>query len=87
MIKLVVNDGKTNQLFSGKRLVAEYEIFVVSRNKCNVELNLYYPFNRTRIFLRDVLICDVDHTVLDFMSLQSVVDSRGMRTFAFEVLE
>ena len=87
MIKLVVNGGKTNQLFSGKRLAAEYEIFIVSGNKCNIELNLYYPFNRTRIFLRDVLICDVDHAVLDYMSLQSVVDSRGMRAFAFKVLE
>ena len=87
MIKLVVNDGKTNQLFSCKRLVAEYEIFVVSGNKCNIELNLYYPFSRARIFLRDVLICDVDHTVLDFMSLQPVSDSRGMRAFAFEVLD
>lgn len=86
MIKLVCDDGKINQYFSGKRLVAEYEVFIVNENKCNIELNLYYPFIRRRVFLKDVATCDVDHTVLDFMSLQPVSDSCGRRAFACEVL-
>lgn len=85
-MKLVRDDGKINQFFSNKRLVAEYEIFIVDENKCNIELDLYYPFIRRRVFLKDVALCDVDHAVLDFMSLQPVSDSCGRREFACKVI-
>ena len=53
----------------------------------NIELNLYYPFNRTRIFLRDVLICDVDHAVLDYMSMQAYNDTEDRnKMIAFSVV-
>ena len=82
--------GKYNKvvfLLYGDSKVAKYETLQSDGDTCNIDLNLYHPFNRHRAILENIKVNDVDHTVIDFMSLQPVVDSRGMRTFASEVLE
>ena len=42
--------GKVVFLLYGDVKVVKYEILYNDDDTCNIDLNLYYPFNRTRIF-------------------------------------
>lgn len=49
--------------------VAKYEISYNENDTCNIDLNLYHPFNRHRTILENIKANDVDHAVLDYMTL------------------
>ena len=67
--------------------VAKYEILQSDGDTCDIELNLYLPFNRRRAILKDIKVNDVDHAVLDYMSLQAYNDTENCnKMLAFAIV-
>lgn len=80
--------GKTTFLSYDGRVVANYKIYCENDNYCEVELNLFYPFNRHRAILNNIHIDDVDNAVLDYMSLQAYRDTEYYNKLqAYDVVE
>lgn len=80
--------GKTTFLFYDGRAVANYKIYCENDNHCEVELNLFYPFNRRKAILSDINVGDVDNVVLDYMRLQVYCDTEDCNKLqAYEVVE
>lgn len=61
-------------LYNGVK-VAKYEISYNENDTCNIDLNLYHPFNRHRTILENIKVNDVDHVVLDYMTMQAYCDT------------
>lgn len=54
---------------------------------CNIDLNLYHPFNRHRTILENIKVNDVDHAVLDYMNMRAYCDTEDRnKMFAFEIV-
>lgn len=67
--------------------VAKYEILFSENDTCNIDLDLYHPFNRHRTVLEDIKVNDVDHAVLDYMNMQAYCDTEDRnKMFAFEIV-
>lgn len=67
--------------------VAKYEISYGENDTCNIDLNLYHPFNRHRTILEGIKVNDVDHAVLDYMIMQAYCDTEDRnKMFAFEIV-
>lgn len=67
--------------------VAKYEILYNDNDTCNIDLNLYHPFNRHRTILENIKVNDVDHAVLDYMKMQAYCDTEDRnKMFAFEIV-
>lgn len=80
--------GKTIFLIYGERTIANYKIYCEHGNTCEVELNLYYPFNRHRAILNKIRLNDIHNAVLDYMSLQAYRDTEHYNKLqAHEVVE
>ena len=79
--------GKVTFLLYNDVTVAKYEISYNENDTCNIDLNLCHPFNRHRAILEDIKINDVDHAVLDYMTMQAYCDTEDRnKMFAFEVV-
>lgn len=80
--------GKTTFLVYGERTVANYKIYCENGDECEVELNLYYPFNRHRVILDRVKLNDVDNAVLDYMKYEFLCNVENCNMLqAYEVIE
>ena len=80
--------GKTSFLVYNEKIVAKYKIYCENDNHCEVELNLYHPFNRHRAILSDINMDDIDNAVLDYMTLQAYCDTEDCNKLqAYEVVE
>lgn len=80
--------GKTSLLVYGGKIVAFYKIYCENDNDCEVELNLYHPFNRHRAILNNIHVDDVDNAVLDYMCSQVYCDTEDCnKLYAYEVVE
>lgn len=67
--------------------VAKYGILYNDDDTCNIDLNLYHPFNRHRTILENIKVNDVDHAVLDYMTMQAYCDTEDRnKMFAFSVV-
>ena len=81
------NYGKVVFLLYDDIKVAKYEILQNDGDTCDIELNLYLPFNRRRAILEDIKANDVDHAVLDYMSLQAYNDTENCnKMLAFAIV-
>lgn len=79
--------GEQYLLYYHGEIVANYKIYCENDNHCEIELNLFYPFNRHRAILSDINIDDVDNAVLDYMSLQAYCDTEDCNKLqAYEVV-
>lgn len=79
--------GKVVFLLYDDIKVAKYEILQNDGDTCNIELNLYLPFNRRRAILEDIKVNDVDHAVLDYMNMQAYNDTEDRnKMFAFGIV-
>ena len=79
--------GKVAFLLYNDVKVAKYEILYNDDDTCNIDLNLYHPFNRHRAILENIKVNDVDHAVLDYMSMQAYKDTEDRnKMFAFEIV-
>lgn len=79
--------GKATFLLYNDVKVAKYEISYNVDDTCNIDLNLYYPFNRHRAILEDIKVNGVDHAVLDYMNMQAHCDTQDRnKMFAFEIV-
>lgn len=84
----MVGCGKTTLLVHDEMTVANYKIYCEDGNECEVELNLYYPFNRHRAILDRVKLNDVDNAVLDYMELCGYCDTEDCNKLqAYEAIE
>ena len=45
--------GKTSLLVYNGKIVDYYKIYCENEKDCNIELNLYHPFNRHRAILKN----------------------------------
>lgn len=80
--------GKTILLIYGDRTIAKYKIYCEHDNTCEVELNLYYPFNRHRAILNKIRLDDVNNAVLDYMTMQVYCDTEDCNKLqAYEIVE
>lgn len=80
--------GKTTLLVYNEKIVAYYKIYCEDDTDCEIELNLYHPFNRHRAILNNIHIDDVDNAVLDYMTLQAYCDTEDCNKLqAYEVVE
>lgn len=80
--------GKMKFLVYDEKIVVKYEAYPNSNDNCDIELELYHPFNRHRAILSDINIDDVDNAVLDYMSLQFYCDTEACNKLqAYEVVE
>lgn len=80
--------GEQKLLYYCGEIVANYKIYCENDNHCEVELNLYYPFNRHRAILSNINVDDVDNAVLDYMSLQAYCDTEDCNKLqAYVVIE
>lgn len=61
--------GKVVFLLNDGVMVGKYEILYNENDTCDIELNLYHPFNRHRAILENIKVNDVDHAVLDYMNM------------------
>lgn len=81
------NYGKVAFLLYNDVMVAKYEILYNDDDTCNIDLNLYHPFNRHRAILENIKVNDVDHAVLDYMSLQAYNDTENCnKMLAFAIV-
>lgn len=81
-------DGKTTFLLYDERIVAIYKIYCENGNECEIELNLYFPFNRHKAILERIKPNDVDNAVLDYMELQFYCDTEDCNKLqVYEVIE
>lgn len=79
--------GKVVFLLYNDIKVAKYEILQYDGDTCNIELNLYLPFNRHRAILEDIKVNDVDHAVLDYMTTQAYNDTEDRnKMLAFAIV-
>lgn len=79
--------GKVAFLLYDDVMVAKYEILYNENDTCNIDLNLYHPFNRHRTILENIKVNDVDHAVLDYMNMQAYCDTEDCnKMFAFEIV-
>ena len=79
--------GKVIFLLYNDVKVAKYEISYNENDTCNIDLNLYHPFNRHRTILENIKVNDVDHAVLDYVTMQAYCDTEDRsKMFAFEVV-
>lgn len=79
--------GKVTFLLYDDVKVAKYEISYNDNDTCNIDLNLYHPFNRHNTILEDIKVNDVDHAVLDYMNMQVYCDTEDRnKMFAFEIV-
>lgn len=79
--------GKITFLLYDDVMVGKYEILYNENDTCNIELNLYHPFNRHRAILENIKVNDVDHAVLDYMNMQAYFDTEDRnKMFAFEIV-
>lgn len=79
---------KTTLLVYGEKIVCYYKIYCENDNDCEIELNLYHPFNRHRAILSNINIDDVDNAVLDYMELCACCDTEDHnKLYAYEVVE
>lgn len=77
--------GKVTFLLYNDVKVAKYEILYNDNDTCNIDLNLYHPFNRYRAILENIKVNDVDNAILDYMNLQltrGVEDCNKMFAYA-----
>lgn len=63
--------GKVTFLLYNDVKVAKYEILYNDNDTCNIDLNLYHPFNRHRTILENIKVNDVDNAILDYMTMQA----------------
>ena len=61
--------GKTTFLFYDGRAVANYKIYCENDNHCEVELNLFYPFNRRKAILSDINVGDYKFIVIQRIAI------------------
>lgn len=81
------NYGKVVFLLYNDVMVAKYEILCNDDDTCNIDLNLYHPFNRHRAILENIKVNDVDHAVLDYMSMQAYNDTEDRnKMLAFAIV-
>ena len=79
--------GKVAFLLYDDVMVAKHEILYNNNDTCNIDLNLYHPFNRHRTMLENIKVNDVDHAVLDYMNMQAYCDTEDRnKMFAFEIV-
>lgn len=79
--------GKVTFLLYNDVKVVKYEISYNKNDTCNINLNLYHPFNRHRTILENINVNDVDHAVLDYMNMQAYCDTEDRnKMFAFDVV-
>lgn len=79
--------GKVAFLLYDDVIVGKYEILYNENDTCNIYLNLYHPFNRHRTILENIKVNDVDHAVLDYMTMQAYCDTEDCnKMFAFEIV-
>lgn len=79
--------GKVVFLLYDDIKVAKYEILQNDGDTCNIDLNLYHPFNRHRAILENIKVNDVDHAVLDYMSMQAYNDTEDRnKMLAFAIV-
>lgn len=77
--------GKVTFLLYNDVKVAKYEFLYNDNDTCNIDLNLYHPFNRHRAILENIKVNDVDNAILDYMNLQltrGVEDCNKMFAYA-----
>ena len=68
-------------------VVAKYEILYNDNDTCNIDLNLYHPFNRHRTILENIKVNDVRHAVLDYMNMQAYCGTEDRnKMFVFEIV-
>ena len=78
--------GKVTFLLYDDVIVGKYKI-LYNNDTCNIDLNLYHPFNRHRTMLENIKVNDVDYTVLDYMNMQAYCDTEDRnKMFAFEIV-
>lgn len=71
-----------------EKIVAKYEVYPINNDNCEVKLNLYYPFNRHMAILEDINVNDVEHAVLDYMTLQAYRDTEDCnKLYVYDVVE
>ena len=79
--------GKVVFLLYDDVMVAKYEILCNENDTCNIDLNLYHPFNRHRTILENIKVNDVYNVVLDYMNMQVFCDTEDRnKMFAFEIV-
>lgn len=79
--------GKVIFLLYDDVMVGKYEILYNENDTCNIDLNLYHPFNRHRTILQGIKVSDVDHAVLDYMNMQAYCNTEDRnKMFAFEIV-
>lgn len=79
--------GKVTFLLYNDVKVAKYEISCNENDTCNIDLNLYHPFNRHRAILEDIKVNDVEHAVLDYMTMQAYCDTEDRnKMLAFAIV-
>ena len=79
--------GKVTFLLYNDVKVAKYAISYNENDTCNIDLNLYHPFNRHRAILENIKVNDVDHAILDYMTMQAYCDTQDHnKMFAFEIV-
>lgn len=79
--------GKVAFLLYNDVMVAKYEILYNDDDTCNIDLNLYHPFNRHRAILENIKVNDVDHAVLDYLNMQAYNDTENCnKMIAFAVV-
>lgn len=80
--------GKVVYLLCNGFTVAKYDISYNDDDTCNIDLNLYHPFNRHKAILECIKPNDVDNAVLDYMSLQAYRDTEDCNKLqAYDVVE
>lgn len=79
--------GKVVFLLNDGVMVGKYEILYNENDTCDIELNLYHPFNRHRAILENIKVNDVDHAALDYMNMQAYFDTEDCnKMFALEIV-
>lgn len=80
--------GKVTFLLYNDVKVAKYEILYNDNDTCNIDLNLYHPFNRHRAILENIKVNDVEKAVLDYMSLEVFCNTDDCNKLqAYEIVE
>ena len=79
--------GKVMYLLRDGFTVAKYDISYNDDDTCNIDLNLYHPFNRHRAILENIKVNDIDHAVLDYMTMQAYNDTEDRnKMIAFSIV-
>lgn len=82
------NEHKFVRISYRGMIVAIYSVYNINNGKCDITLNLYYPFKRHETILSNISINNSYREVLNYMSLQLLCGTEDRdKLFAFEVLE